>query len=379
MAAWRPTEPMARVRPAVTERMARPRTSTRDLDAIVAALAVWLQTKLSLRKRPEITVLGGPTGAGFSSDTVLFDLVVDEERTEHVLRLPPPPDAFPLFPWYDLERQVRAMRLVRDRTDVPVPAVPWFEPDPTALGAPFFVMERIDGVSAADVPPYVLEGWVLETTPDEQVRMRTGVVEAIAGIHGTRLRDEDVRFLAFDEPGDTPLRRHVARQRTYYDWIRGTDTFPLIDELFRWLDAHWPDTDDDAVVSWGDARLANVLFRDAVPVAILDWEAVALGPRELDLGWLVFFVDYYQRLATRYGRRGLPGFFERADVVAAYANATGHELRDFEWYLAYAALRQALTSIRVSMRAVHFGERAVSDDPEELIADRPHLERILAS
>jgi aminoglycoside phosphotransferase (APT) family kinase protein len=196
--------------------MARPRTSTRDLDAIVAALAAWLQTQLSLRSRPAIEVFGGPTGGGFSSDTVLFDLIADGVRAEYVLRLPPPPDAFPLFPWYDLERQVRAMRSVRKRTDVPVPHVPWFEPDPGVLGAPFYVMERINGRAPSDVPPYVLDGWVLATTPEEQLRMLSGVVGAIAGIHDTALYADDVNFFEFDEPGDTPLRRHVAHQRTYY-------------------------------------------------------------------------------------------------------------------------------------------------------------------
>jgi aminoglycoside phosphotransferase (APT) family kinase protein len=358
--------------------MARPRTSTRDIGSIVAALSGWLQGKLAPDARFELEVLGGPSGGGFSSETVLFDLVLDGARSGYVLRLPPPVDAFPLFPWYDLERQVGAMRLVRDRTHVPIPAVPWFEPDPSVLGAPFFVMERIDGEAPADVPPYVLDGWVLATTRNQRFRMQAGVVHAIAGIHETPARHDELAFLEFDEPGDTPLRRHVAHQRTYYDWIRDGHTFAVVEALFRWLDAHWPEDEGDTVVSWGDSRLANVLFRDAEPVAVLDWEAVALGPRELDLGWLVFFADYFQRIATRYGQPGLPGFFERTEVEGEYARASGHDPRDFDWYLAYAALRQALTSIRVAMRAVHFGEREPPTDVNDLIADRDHLEKILS-
>ena len=96
-----------------------------------------------------------------------------------------------------------------------------------------------------------------------------------------------------------PLRRHVAHQRTYYDWIRGEATFDLIEATFQWLDEHWPEDEGETVISWGDSRLANVLFRDAEPVAVLDWEAVALGPRELDLGWLIFFHDYFQRIARQ--------------------------------------------------------------------------------
>jgi len=69
--------------------------------------------------------------------------------------------------------------------------------------------------------------------------------------------------------------------------------------------------------------------------------------------------------------------FARWIVESAYGDATGHVPRDLDWYLAYAALRQALTSIRVSLRAVHFGEREQPADVNDLVADRPHLERII--
>jgi aminoglycoside phosphotransferase (APT) family kinase protein len=359
--------------------MARPQTSTRDAGALIPSLSAWLRDRGALDRRAQIQLLGGPTGGGFSSETVLFDVVLDDERSGYALRLPPPKEAFPLFPWYDLERQARAMRLVRAHTDVPVPAVPWFEPDPAILGAPFFVMERIDGLAPADVPPYVLDGWVLATPPQDRVRMQSGVVDALAGIHDVHVPGDELTFLEFEEAGDTPLRRHVAHQRTYYEWIRGVETFDLIEATFQWLDGHWPEDEGATVISWGDSRLANVLFRDAEPVAILDWEAVALGPRELDLGWLIFFHDYFQRIARKYGHDGLPDFFRRADVENAYADATGHVPRDLDWYLVYAALRQALTSIRVSLRAVHFGEREQPADVNDLVADRPHLERTITT
>jgi aminoglycoside phosphotransferase (APT) family kinase protein len=325
-----------------------------------------------------VELVGGPdASAGFSSDTVLFDLVTSDSRSGYVLRLPPPPDAFPLFPWYDLPRQVAAMRLVRERTDVPVPQVPWLQPDGAVLGTPFYVMERVDGSVAPDMPPYVLEGWVLDASPGERAAMEAGVVRALAGIHSAVLGAADLAALEFDEPGDTPLRRHVAHQRRYYDWIRGTDRFAVIDALFSWLDARWPADDAQPVLSWGDSRVANVLFLGSDVVSVLDWEAVAVGPRELDLGWLLYFHDYYQRIAGQLGQPGLPDFLDRDRVVAAYRAETSHDVADLDWYLAYAALRQGLTSIRVSERAIRFGERLPPDDREDLVMDRAHIERII--
>ncbi|GAA4997891.1 phosphotransferase family protein [Yinghuangia aomiensis] len=362
----------------------RPRTSTRNLEALGKVLAPWLREKLRADRLPTVAVTGGPTGAGFSSETVLFDAQWHRAGEAHsgtyVLRLPPPADAFPLFPRYDLARQVAAMRLVGQRTRVPVPDVPWFEADSSLLGSPFFVMDRIDGVAAADMPPYVLGGWLASATPAQQATAEAGVIRALEGIHGMELIDRAAAFgfLEFDAPGDTPLRRHVANQRSYYDWIREGRKFPLIEDMFDFLADTWPEVEGPAVVSWGDSRVANVLFRGFDPVAVLDWEAVALGPRELDLGWLVFFHEYFQRIARRLGKTGMPEFLAADRVIAAYTAATGYQPQRFDWYLAYAALRQALTSIRVSCRAVHFNEREMPADPQDLIIVRSELEDILA-
>src|SRR4051794_14727973 len=84
-------------------------------------------------------------------DLVDAEWVEDGERASHrlVMRLAPAADSFPVFEQYDLTRQYETMRLVRRHTDVPVPEVLWNEPDAGPLGAPFFVMRRVDGV----VPP----------------------------------------------------------------------------------------------------------------------------------------------------------------------------------------------------------------------------------
>jgi aminoglycoside phosphotransferase (APT) family kinase protein len=361
---------------------APPTTSTRQIGPVCDALAGWLEVHLDADERPDVTVVGRPTAGGFSSETVLIDVAwrhADEARAGgYVLRMPPPADAYPLFPDYDLQRQATAMRLVRARTTVPVPAVPWMELAPEVIGAPFFVMERVDGVAPPDLPPYTFEGWMVDASASELERLEHGVIDVLAGIHGFAASAEELAFLELDIPGDTALRRHVAAQRRYYDWIRGDEWFPLIETAFGWLDRHWPADPGPSVVCWGDARLANLLCRDFAPVAVLDWEAVALGPRELDISWMLFFHQYFQRIAERYGRPGVPGFLVPDRVVAAYEERSGRTVRDLEWHLVYAELRQALTSIRVSGRAVHFGEREPPADPQDLIQDRAHLEETVA-
>ena len=167
---------------------ARPRTSTRDAGVVVDRAAVWLAAQVGADGAVTIENVRRPGVAGFSSETLLFEAtwtVLGEQRSgAYVLRLPPPADAFPLFPEYAMERQVGAMRFVRDRSSVPVPSVPWFEPDESVLGAPFFVMEQVDGQVVADVPPYVFESWVTEADEAQRATMRAGAVDLLVGIHG---------------------------------------------------------------------------------------------------------------------------------------------------------------------------------------------------
>jgi aminoglycoside phosphotransferase (APT) family kinase protein len=269
------------------------------------------------------------------------------------------------------------MRLVAERSQVPVPAVRWLEPASAPLGASFFVMERADGVAAPDVMPYVFGSWLSEASPADQAKVQQRSVEILCGIHAVEATDAEQAFLELDEPGATPLRRHVAGQKSFYEWGRRGRRFPVVERLFRWLDENWPERESGSRLCWGDARIGNVLWHDFAPVAVLDWECAAVAPREFDLGWLIFFHRYFQDYAEQANVPGMPGFLRRDDVAEAYAAASGHEPRNLDWYLAYAALRQALVSIRTSDRQIHFGERPAPEDPEDLIQQCAMLERIL--
>lgn len=363
----------------MTDRDVKPQTSTRDHAELAPRLAPWLGAQLGADALPVVRVLTGPSRTGMSSETVLVDADVTVAGTTRsvplVVRLPPPEDAFPLFPDYDLARQVHAMRLVGARSSVPVPRIVGFEPDPAVLGAPFFVMDRVDGVVAPDLMPYPYGSWLSEATPEVQHTVEQAAVEVLAGVHSIDSGGGALDRFELPFAGTTPLRRHVEQQRSFYDWARHGRTFTAVERAFAQLAATRP-AESGSVLSWGDARIGNILWRDAQPVAVLDWESVAVAPREVDLGWMVFFHAYFQEGARRAGIDGMPSFMRRSDVVDAYAARTGHEPRDFDWYLLYAALRQALVSIRVLDRAVQFGEMSPPADHEDLVMQRQMLDAL---
>ncbi|MEV0911160.1 phosphotransferase family protein [Streptomyces hokutonensis] len=343
----------------------RPRTTTRDPEELAHRLTAWLDTRLPGAKAVDIRV---PASNGMSSETLLFDIEHPEPPLRAcALRLAADPAAYTVFPVYDLPRQFRTMRLVADRTDLPVPEVRWLEEDPGPLGAPFFVMERVAGRVPPDVMPYTYEGnWLHAATDAERERLVAASVGLIARLHD-QVPPTETEFLALPGEGDA-LGRHVASQRAYYEWVvDGLARSPLIESAFDRLTELWPTDPGETVLNWGDARIGNVVYDGFDPVAVLDWEMAAPAPREVDLGWTVYLHRFFQDLTTAFGQAGLPEFFRRDRVEARYAELTGHTPHDMDFYTLYAALRHAIVMLRIAYRQVHFGETAVPADPDTLI------------
>jgi aminoglycoside phosphotransferase (APT) family kinase protein len=363
----------------IDEPAARPRVSTRDRAEQRRQLADWIDRRLP---GAEISELTAPPTNGLSSDTLLFDVtwqVGDDARSMAcVARVEPDTSAVPVFPTYDMERQFRVMRMVEEHTSVPVPKTLWYEPDLAVMGSTFFVMERIVGEVPPDLMPYVFGSWLSEASAADCNRLQCTTIEALARLH--ELDDSGpAAFLALPAPGGTPLRRHVADQRAYYEWVvAGKRRSPLIERAFAWLEDHWPTDEGPAGLSWGDARVGNIMYRDFEPVAVLDWEMAALGPREIDLAWMIFLHRFFQDLAEQAGLPGMPSFLRRDDVAETYARASGHDPRDLDFYTLYAALRHAIVMTRVTYRQVHFGESQLPEDPDDMILHRPTLEAMLA-
>lgn len=362
----------------------RMQRTSRDPDQLRQRLERWLADTLGPDTAPVVSDLESTDANGMSSDTVLFRAIWRDGAGDHderlVARIAPDAGDVPVFPSYDMVGQFEAIRMVAALTDAPVPQPRWCEPDPGVVGAPFFVMDRVDGVVPPDVLPYPFGGnWLYDAAPAQQQRLQHATIEAIAALHAIDEAPKRFAFLERPEPGESHLRRHVAHTRAWYDMVAAEGApSPLVESGFAWLDAHWPADEGDAVLSWGDARIGNVIYDDFTPVALLDWEMAGLGPRELDVAWLVCGHLVFQELAAALGLVGMPDFLRLEDVAADYESLTGHTPRDLDFYLHYAALQWGIVFLRTGQRQTHFGEREAPADPEELIYNRAQLERMFA-
>ena len=362
--------------------------SSRDPVVMQTRLGRWLADVLPAGAEPEVTVHEGIQTNGMSSETVLLAITSTEDgrrsTREYVARVAPAAEDLPVFPSYRLTDQYDAMRLAGELAGVPVPQVAHNEPTGSVLGTPFFLMERLDGAVPPDVLPYTFgDNWLFDAAPEQQELLQRSSVEVLARLHGIPDAARTFGFLdaaRTGHPGETLLARNLAKTRAWYDFAlnaaQGSPPSPLVERGLTWLEDNLP-TDTEPVLVWGDARIGNVMYREFQPAAVLDWEMATLGPREMDLAWMVFAHQVFQEIATTLGLPGMPDFLAVDDVVATYQEISGAEVGDLTWYLVHAAVNWGCVFLRTSARQIHFGEIEVPDDPESVFHHRPLFERIL--
>lgn len=353
--------------------IARPTRSQRDPEWLRERLTAWIKTRAG--DDAEVTEVVLPSANGMSSETLLAEALIDGAPQSLVVRVAPVAESDPVFPSYDLDGQYRLIEHVAATTDVPLPRLWWSEPDPAPLGAPFFVMSRVDGRVPPDVMPYTFSSWVTEATPDERAEMARRSVEVLTRIHTAPIEGSGV------EPpreGETPLQAHLRRLRDFYEWAsRDGVSSPLIERGFAWAEEHRP-AETETVLCWGDSRIGNIIYDGFTPAAVLDWEMATVGPRELDIAWMIFIHRFFQDITELAGLDGLPDFLTRDQVATDYLAASGHQPHDLDYFTLYAALIHAVVMYRIQTRAIHFGQAEAPADPDDMIMHRKTLEAMLA-
>jgi aminoglycoside phosphotransferase (APT) family kinase protein len=229
---------------------------------------------------------------------------------------------------HDMAREHRIISALQG-TAVPVPSTVGLCEDESVNGAPFFVMEFVDG-------PILRSRSEAEQSFDEDQRRGIGerVVDTLVAIHGT---DPDRVGL-----GDLGRREdYVARQlrRWHGQWVKSkTHEVPLIDDVYSRLEARIPEQGPATIVH-GDYRLDNMILSDAGEVAaVVDWELCTLGDPLADLGMLlVYWSEPGDELTPLFeAPTTAAGFLSRDEVRDRYARLSGRDVSGIDFYVALA-------------------------------------------
>ncbi|GGF52943.1 acyl-CoA dehydrogenase [Marmoricola endophyticus] len=275
-----------------------------------------------------------------------------------------PPLGHVLATAHDMGREHTVMAALHD-TDVPVPAIVATCADDAVLGAPFYVMEQVDGT------PYRTAAQLTELGADRTRTISTRMVQTLAALHA--VDPEAVGLGDFGRP-EGFLARQVRRWKKQVEASHSRDLAGL-DELVGLLEGVEPPEQPPGIVH-GDYRLDNLLVEDDEVRAVIDWEMSTLGDPVTDVALLLV----YDKLATLTGGDSVadasaaPGFLGEDEILSTYVAAGGREPSGgfgFHTGLAYFKLAAILEGIHyryVNGQTVGEGFDSVGEATEPLIA-----------
>lgn len=242
-----------------------------------------------------------------------------------------------------VEREFRVLRAL-EKTDVPVPKVRWLEEDPSVLGTPFYLMNRLEGRVFEDA-------YLPDVSPEERREMYLDMARTLARLHA--LRPDDIGLADFGRPGNY-FERQIARWVKQYRASTGP-RIAALDRLVKWLPENMPSDDGAISIAHGDFRIGNLMFHPTEPkvVGVLDWELSTLGHPLADLGfcvmpWYSSRDEYGGLLGTDWRAAGIPESAEFIDTYHAHARPTT-ALQIF--HIAFALFRFAVIFVGIADRA----------------------------
>jgi aminoglycoside phosphotransferase (APT) family kinase protein len=316
----------------------------RDLTEARDVIRTWLAARRPEAGALEISELSSPGLTGFSNETLIFEAswqVGGEARREPlVIRVQP--TGFRIFLEDNFDQQYRVLAELGER-GAPIPKVYDFEADPGVLGAPFFLMRREPGQAPGDVPPYNAEGFIFDMAPAQRRELWLSAMEAFTRIHAESLAG-GFEYLAQPERGPTGLDQMLHYWEESFRWAAEGRTQPVAEAAWEWLGTRRPGASPTAL-SWGDSRVANMLFEGTSCTAVLDWEMVSLGGPEMDLGWWLF-LDHWS--AESFGLTRLDGLGTRQETIDLWSERTGLVPQDLEFYEVFAGFRFAVIMMRMA-------------------------------
>jgi aminoglycoside phosphotransferase (APT) family kinase protein len=308
----------------------------------VSRLARWLTANgvPAAGRLPSVHLITG----GKSNLTYRLEFPAPAEPSTYVLRRPPLGHVLPTA--HDMSREYRLISALHG-TSIPVAAPVAFCSDPEVIGAPFYVMEYVDGLAVRTTEQ------ADELGPDQARLISEGLAEMLAAIH-----ELDVAAAGLGDFGrpDGYLRRQLSRWQRQWE-LSVTQEVPGYNDLVARLEAGLPEHSEGTLVH-GDFRLDNVLIvPGAQPriAAVVDWEMATLGDPLADLALtLVYWTDpddkEWTDLRAVATTTASPGFLKRAEFAASYAARTGRDLSNIGYYMAFGCFKLAVVLEGINAR-----------------------------
>ncbi len=263
---------------------------------------------------------------------------------EYVLRRPPLGPVAPSS--HDMGREYRVLSALYQSYPL-APRAYVYSEDREIVGAPFFVMERRQGIVIRKEMPERFRG-----DPALNRRMSAMIVEALADLHQV-----DAQAIGLDTLGKPEgfMARQVSGWARRWEGAK-TEDVPRFQEVHEWMQARIPQYPRASLVH-NDFKLDNMMVNaddPALPVAVFDWDMCTLGDPLADVGTLL---GYWVEATDGPARTSFPtmptiepGWYTRQEVAGHYARRTGIDVKTLRFYEIFANWKTAVVIQQIYVR-----------------------------
>ncbi|MFD1029884.1 phosphotransferase family protein [Metaplanococcus flavidus] len=272
-------------------------------------------------------------GAGHSNLT--YALKIGE--WEGVLRKPPLGPVAPKA--HDMEREFRILQsLAPVFPSAPKPYV--YSEDLSIAGSPFFVMERRHGIVLDTEFP---DG--MEVTAEIGRKISEKMVDTLVELHAI---DPYQTALAEMAKPEGFMERQVSGWIGRYERAK-TDEIDGLENLKQWMMDHIPESQEPTIIHY-DFKLNNAMFSEDFSqiTGLFDWEMTTVGDPLADLGAAMSYwiqADDPELLKFGMGKPSVTvneGFFTREEFIRSYAEKSGRDVSQIDFYLTFAYFKLAV-------------------------------------
>jgi aminoglycoside phosphotransferase (APT) family kinase protein len=282
------------------------------------------------------------TGRMFAGGRSNLTYAITDGESRWVLRRPPLGHVLPTA--HDMVREHKVLAAL-SAAGFPAPKPIRLCTDPEVIGAPFYLMEHVDGKIYRDVTELIALG------PAAMRGLTLSLVDTLADLHA--LDPAAIGLADFGRPEGFNARQ-VHRWKKQLDASRSRDV-PGIEELHARLAVDIPS--GDGTVVHGDFRLDNVLIGEDLQVnAVLDWEMSTLGDPLSDVALMLVYAGMPLQVdadGQAIAPLAVPGHPTLAELGGRYAERSKRDVSDLHWYVAFAAFKLAVILEGVHYRYVH--------------------------
>jgi aminoglycoside phosphotransferase (APT) family kinase protein len=251
----------------------------------------------------------------------------------HAWALRRPPLGKRLGSAHDMGREHRVIAALQE-TPVPVPPVIGLCEDEAVNNAPFYVMGFVEGpiLRSAEEASIFEEG--------ERRAIGDRVVDTLVAIH-----EVDPDEVGLGELGrkEAYVERQLRRWQGQWEKSK-TRELAVVDDVHDRLSSRIPEQGPATIVH-GDYRLDNMILSPSGEVAaVVDWELCTLGDPLADVGMLlVYWSQAGDEFMPLFAPATIaPGFPKRDDVRERYAERSGRDLSQIDFFVALGFWKLAI-------------------------------------